>query len=363
MTLTRRSLLKQTAALAVASGFGPRLFAAETRPGAPAVIRIGIASPATGNPPSFAGGPLAIAHAQGSIEEEFRKDGTKVEWVFFKGQGPAVNEALTNHQLDFGFQGELPAVIGRSVGLPTRVVLAVGRRTNIYIATPPGSDIHSVADLRGRRVAVPKGTTFQLAFDRILTAHGLQERDVRIISMDSATATAALQSKDVEALVSSFDLLYAQSRGLAHVFYSTRDLPAATVHGQLVATNDFAQRYPDATRRVVRSVVKAARWSADEANRQEVFKLFARMGIPEEVWRAEYDGTSLTLRLSPLLDPFIIARYQQAMDEAARFGLIRRKFDVASWIDRSFLDAVLAEQKLNNFWPQYDAAGKPIASS
>jgi sulfonate transport system substrate-binding protein len=329
----------------------------------PPAIRIGIPAPPLGNPPTFAGGGFSVVHAQGLLEEEFRADGVKIEWVFFKGAGPAVNEALTSRQLDFGLQGELPAMIARSAGVATRVVMGGGRGSNIYLAAPPQSPINAVPDLRGRRVAVPKGTTLQLAFDRILAAHGLTEKDVRIVSLDSATATAALQSRDVDAVVGAFDLLYAQSRGLAQVFYSTHKLPVATFHGQLVVTDDFALNYPDATYRVVRAGLKATRWAADEANRETLFKLFARIGIPEEIWRKEYEGVPLAERLSPLLDPYIVARYELALKESLRFGLLRREFDVNAWIDRSFLDRALKDLKLAGFWKPQDAAGHPLANA
>ncbi|RBA24719.1 ABC transporter substrate-binding protein [Herminiimonas fonticola] len=124
----------------------------------PTTIRIGVAQPAVGNPPGIAGSTLAIAHAKDWREEEFKRDNIKVEWFFFKGAGPAVNEALTNDQLDFALQGDLPSIIGRAGGLKTKVILATSTRANIYLAVPPDSPIKTPKDIRGKRVAFFKGT-------------------------------------------------------------------------------------------------------------------------------------------------------------------------------------------------------------
>ena len=150
--VTRRSALARIGAAASAASLG-------AMPGAPAraatatAIRIGVAQPAVGTPPSFSASALAVAHAKGAFEDEFKADGIKIEWIFFKGAGPAVNEALTNHQLDFAVQGDLPAVVAKAAGLKTRLVLASGVRTNIYIGVPPDSPLKTVSDLRGKRVS------------------------------------------------------------------------------------------------------------------------------------------------------------------------------------------------------------------
>ena len=95
-----------------------------------------------------------------------------------------------------------------------------------------------------------------------------------------------------------------------------------------------------------------ARWRSDEANRDEVFRLWARPGTAKfEHWKEDYDGQPLRVRLSPLFDPFLTDRYRDAVEHAYQFRLIRSKFDVDRWIDRSFLQASLRELKLDGYWP------------
>src|ERR1700761_9664580 len=137
----------------------------------PAVIRIGVAQQGAGDPPTFGGSPAATVQQQQLLEKEFAADGIKVEWLFFKGAGPAVNEAIADKSLDFAFQGDLPAVLARANGLKTHLLLISGARVGIKVAVPADSDVRSLKDLKGRRVAMFRGTNLQLVADNALAAN------------------------------------------------------------------------------------------------------------------------------------------------------------------------------------------------
>jgi ABC-type nitrate/sulfonate/bicarbonate transport system substrate-binding protein len=62
--------------------------------------------------------------------------------------------------------------------------------SNIYISVPSDSSIQSVADLRGRKVAVTKGTATHRAIGNILEKLGMTEKDVRLINMETNVATS-----------------------------------------------------------------------------------------------------------------------------------------------------------------------------
>lgn len=79
----------------------------------PTEIRIGLPDQSAGSKP-FIRGPLGLAHIQKQLEKEFEPQGIKIQWSFFKGAGPAVNEALANKQLDVVYLGDLAAIIGRA---------------------------------------------------------------------------------------------------------------------------------------------------------------------------------------------------------------------------------------------------------
>src|SRR5690349_6454052 len=84
----------------------------------PSVIRIGFPNAGTGGRPLGGGSYPHNAHHLRAIDEEFKADGIKIEWKFFPGAGPALNESFANGLVDFAFgHGDLPVIVGRSTGL------------------------------------------------------------------------------------------------------------------------------------------------------------------------------------------------------------------------------------------------------
>lgn len=306
---------------------------------------------------------IVAAYTKGWVEQALAADGIQVEWLFFKGTGPAVNEALTNDQLDFAFQGDLPALIGRANRLATRVLMSTSSRTNVYVAVPPDSPARSVADLRGRRVAWAKGTMTQLPANRLLQAAGLSEREVRVVSLDTATQLAALTTKDVDAVFGSAVLLKQRNAGLARIVGSTRAQPGFTGQSVMLVTERFANAQPETVARVVQALVRSAHWASEPAHREEVLGLWARGGTPADVWREEFEGVDFKARLGPALDPFLTARLSQAVDDAQRYKLVRRGFEIEAWIDRGPVRQALKQLAIEGYWPAYGADGRPLPAA
>ncbi len=146
-------------------------------------------------------------HLKGLLEQEFKADGIQIRWSFLRGAGPAVNELYANGLVDFSALGDLPSVIGRAGGLKTKVLAGTFVRGNFYFSVPADSNIKSITDLRGKKIAVLKGTATQLGAVKVLESFGLKEKDVRLINMDTNTAKAALITKDVDATVGGYDYL------------------------------------------------------------------------------------------------------------------------------------------------------------
>ncbi len=328
----------------------------------PAVIRIGVATQGAGDPPTFGGSPAATVQQQGLLEKEFQPDGIKVEWVFFKGAGPAVNEALANHQLDFAFEGDLPAVLARANGIKTRLLLASGVRSDVKLGVPAGSEIHSIKDLKGHKVGIFRGTNMQLVVDGVLAANGLSERDLQVINLDTSSALAALAAKGIDASFSDFSLYKLQDLGLIKVIDESSSAgPQFTRQGHLLVLDDFDKAHPDLVQRVVTQFVQGSHWSSEESNRAAQFKLWAQSGIPEAVWATEYKNDQLKVRNSPLIDPFLIARYTAVANQALQLKLIRQPVEIDTWFEPVYLDHALHELKLEHYWTRYDASGKALS--
>jgi sulfonate transport system substrate-binding protein len=332
------------------------LFAQEKKP---KVIRIGASGGGYGKP--FPSNNIGIIQGKGFWEEEFKQDGIKIEWNIFKGAGPAINESFANNNIDIAGFGDFPAIVGKAGGLKTKLIAGHYVRNNAYIAVPYDSPIASVKELKGKKVGLSKGTLTQLTLNRILDANGLIEKDLKLYNLGGADGEAALAAKEIDAYVGGFSLIKLRTLGIAKIIYTTKeeDFPDKLKGaGQLLVTEEFANKYPDIVRRIVKIWVKAAAWAAEEKNREEVLALWARTGTPLSTYKEEYEGLPIKLVIVPLLDEFYINHYKEGVAFAKERGLIRNAFDVDKWIDKSYLEAALKELGLENFWSEYDAEGK-----
>lgn len=324
----------------------------------PAEIRIVFPGVGNGNRPFFGGTTTSTMHLRGMLEEEFRKDGIKVTWTFLRGAGPATNELYANGLADFSLLGDLPSIVGKASGLQTRVLAATGIRGNTYLAVPAESSIQSIKDLKGKRVAIFKGTNIQLAVNKLLAANGLTEQDIRAINMDTATSRAALITKDVDAVFGDYGLLTLRDQGAVRIVYNSAGDPRFLRHCSWIGSESFIKKYPEITKRVVKTLITAAKWESDnEANPAPVYQLWTKSGYTFTAFKEDRKGQSLKVLASPLLDGYIYDQYKHQVLDAQKYGLIKKTFDVDAWFEPRFLNAALKELGLTDFWKPVDASG------
>ncbi|AWP94318.1 ABC transporter substrate-binding protein [Bordetella holmesii] len=328
------------------------------------VVRIGVATAGGGDPITWGGSPGGVVRATQALEEAFKDDGVKVEWLFFKGAGPAVNEALSNKQIDFAYQGDLPQVVGRANGLKTKLLLVSGVRNNLYVVAPPASTLSRIEDLKDHKVSIFRGTNGHLVAINVLAAHGLAERDIKSVNLDTGSAQAALVSNGVDAAFGGYEWFKVRDKGLAKVIYSTQGQdPAFTRQASLLVREDFERENPAQVQKVVDVFVQAAKWASDEKNRDALFKIWEKSGVPYASWAAEFDKQDLAVRNSPLVDDFIIARYKAVAADALKEKLICRPVAIDGWFDTRYIDQALKTQGLTGHWTPFDASGLPASQA
>ncbi len=326
------------------------------------VLRIGVATAGGGDPVTFSGSPLGIVRNQQLLEKAFAGSGTDVQWFFFKGAGPAVNEALSNQQLDFAYQGDLPAVVGRSNGLDTKLLAAVGVRANLYLAVPKGSPIKRIEDLKGKKVAIFRGTNGHLVMINLLAEHGLTERDIKAINLDTGSSQAALISNGVDAAFGGRELFKLRDKGLIDIVYDNPEQNVRyTRQTALVVRTAYEKEHPDNVQKVVDTLVDAAKWTSEDSHRDAVFTEWAKSNEPAESLRADFTGVPLRDRASPLVDEFLVGRYQAVAEQAKQEKLIRRPVSIDGWFDTRYLNKALEAKGLEHFWTPYAPDGKQPA--
>src|ERR1700689_3226497 len=230
--LSRRNLLLS----ALFTGVMPRLVRAT---GQPTEIRIDWA---TYNPVSM------VLKGQGLLEKEFDKDGIGIRWVQSLGSNKAL-EFLNASSIDFGSTAGSAALLGRINGNPIKSVYVYSRPEWTALVTRKDTAINKIEDLKGKRVAVTRGTDPHIFLVRALLSVGMTEKDISEVLLQHPDGKTALIRGDVDAWAGLDPMMaQAQVEDGARLFYRNKD---ANTWGILNASEDFLKQYPDLTRRVI----------------------------------------------------------------------------------------------------------------
>ena len=262
--LSRRSLLAATLALALLPS--TRLSAADN----PKEIRIDWA---TYNPVSM------VLKEKQLLEKEFSKDGISIVWVQTLGSNKAL-EFLNAGSIDLGSTAGAAALVGKINGNPIKSIYVYSRPEWTALVTRKDTPIAKIADLKGKRVAVTRGTDPHIFLVRALQSVGLTEKDIAPVLLQHPDGKTALIRGDVDAWA-GLDPMMAQAEveDGARLFYRNKD---ANTWGILNAREQFLKDHPDIVRRVLAVYEEARKYSL--ANYNEEKRVFiAATKLPEAV--------------------------------------------------------------------------------
>ncbi len=228
---------------------------------------------ATYNPVSI------VIRSQGLLEKEFEKDGTKVRWVQTLGSNKAL-EFLNASSIDFGSTAGSAALVARINGNPIKSIYVYSRPEWTALVTRKDTGITKVADLKGKSVAVTRGTDPHIFLVRALADAGLSDKDVKFVLLQHADGRAALIRGDVDAWAGLDPMMAAAELDDGAVLFYRK--PEANTWGILNVREEFANEHPDIVTRVLKVYEQGRRWAL--ANPKELTKLFAETAkIPEKV--------------------------------------------------------------------------------
>lgn len=184
--------------------------------------------------------------------------GYNVTWVLSAGSNKA-NEGLRSKALDVGSTAGSAALVARANGSPIKVVdlYAGGEWTGLVVTKD--SPINSVADLKGKKVAVTKGTDPYFFLLQSLATAGLSPSDIEIVNLQHADGKTALERGNVDAW-SGLDPFIAQTiqQQGSRFIYRNRSF---NTYGVLDAREDFIADHPEALQAVVNSYEEARKWA------------------------------------------------------------------------------------------------------
>ena len=273
MVLSRRSLAGLAAAL-LSLSVAPVL-------AAPNEIRVDWA---TYNPLSL------VLKEKKLLEKEFEADKIAVRWVFSAGSNKAL-EFLNAGSIDIGSTAGAAALIAKINGNPIKAVGVFSRPEWTALVTRADSGVTKVADLKGKTVAVTRGTDPHIFLVRSLDSVGLTEKDVKLVLLQHADGKTALLRKDVDAWA-GLDPIMAQAEveeGAKLFFRKAED----NTWGVLNAREEFAQQNPQIVARVLKVYEEARQWALK--NPDELKKLLvAETKLPDAVIAKQLERTDLT---------------------------------------------------------------------
>jgi sulfonate transport system substrate-binding protein len=267
-------------------------------------------------------GIFPAVKARGTLEALFKPKGIAVRWIEFQF-GPPLLEALNTGNVDFGFTGDVPPIFAQVASANLYYVAALpASGNNEAIVVPKDSPIRTLADLKGKRIAIAKGSSAHNTALAALGKAGLKLADVTPVYLSPADAATAFNSDKVDAW-SIWDPYLALFEGKgARVVAFAGELHATSAF--FLANRSFTTAHPDFVGLLNQTFAEEARWAG--THRVEVARsLNEATGV--ELPALERAVNRLNLTVTPITDE-IAANQQVIADRFFALGLVPKHVNV-----------------------------------
>ncbi|MFC4709035.1 taurine ABC transporter substrate-binding protein [Enterococcus eurekensis] len=186
-----------------------------------------------------------VAISTQKFDQYFKDKGIETEFLFFDS-GVAANQALVSGSIDFAEMGYTNGVVALAKKLPVELIWlhdVIGE--NEALVVPENSKVQSVADLKGKKIAVPFSSTSHFSLLKALEEAGIRE-EVSLLDMETADIVAAWERNDLDAAY-TWEPTLSHLKDQGRVLLTSRDLAEKgymTSNIDLVH-KDFAKKYPE----------------------------------------------------------------------------------------------------------------------
>lgn len=264
-----------------------------------------------------------LLKARGNLDQRFKSQGIAVQWIQFPA-GPQMLEALNAGSLDYGHTGETPPIFAEAAGAP---LVYIGNEIpdpeGEAILVPKNSPLQKVAELKGKKVALNKGSNVHYLLVQALTAAGLQYSDIHPVYLPPADARAAFDQGNVDAWVIWEPYLTVAKRAVgARVLQDGKGLAANRQF--YLAAKPFAEQHPDRVKAIIEETEKVDSWT--KTHLQEAATLLSpQIGIDVPTLTEALRGRSY--QFEPIR-PETVAYQQKIADTFFKLGLIPKQVNV-----------------------------------
>lgn len=226
-------------------------------------------------------GTLTLLKGRGTLEKRLAEQGVGVKWTEFPA-GPVLLEGLNVGSIDFGTVGEAPPIFAQAAGAN---LVYVGNEpaspASEAIVVPKGSSLRTLADLKGKKIALNKGSNVHYLLLKALEKAGVAYADIQPVFLPPADARAAFERGSVDAWAIWDPFLAAAEKQLgARVLADGKGLVAN--YQFYLASRTYAEKHPDILRIVLDEVAKVDDWGRN--NPDEVATILsAQTGLSKDV--------------------------------------------------------------------------------
>ena len=280
---------------------------------------------------------------KGWVEEAFAADGTKVRWVLSLGSNKAL-EFLNGGSIDFGSSAGGAALVSKANGNPIKAVYVYSRPEWTALVTRPDTGIAKVEDLKGKRVAVTRGTDPHLFLLQSLAKVGLSEKDIKAVLLQHPDGGRALQAGQVDAWA-GLDPHMAQLEleSGAKLFHRA---PELNTYGVLNVREAFAKEHPQAVEKLLQVYERGRKYAIANPDELRGYLVAASKVTPEVAQKQLDERTDLS-------NPVIGDEHRKALIAAGTvlrdIGVLKAEVDVPALvndlIDSSFVDRVIVRKE------------------
>jgi sulfonate transport system substrate-binding protein len=269
-------------------------------------------------------GTLVLLKARGILEEKLKKIGFDVRWTEFPA-GPQLLEALNVGAVDFGTTGETPPIFAQAAGAPlVYIAHEPPAPTGEAILVPKDSPIKTVAELKGKNVALNKGSNVHYLLVKALEDAGLAYTDIKTTFLPPADARAAFERGAVDAWV-----IWDPFQAAAEIAIEARELRngegLVPNHQFYLGAQPFVDANPEAVDFVIDAIAEIDDWIKNNTATVAA-ELAPSVGIPENVLVRAVERQSYGVKP---LDASVIAQQQAIADTFFKLGLIPKEISIA----------------------------------
>ncbi|WP_158814589.1 sulfonate ABC transporter substrate-binding protein [Methylocapsa sp. S129] len=270
-------------------------------------------------------GTFLLLKARGLLERKLAPLGYSVAWTEFPG-GPQLLEALNVGALDFGITGEAPPIFAQAAGAPlVYVANEPPAPRGEEILAPKDSPIHSIAELKGKTVALNKGSNVHYLLVKALEKAGLKYTDIKTVFLTPADARAAFENGSVDAWAIWDPFAAAAEITLEARVLTNGEGGVAANREFYLAEQKFATANPAAVDAVLASVREIDDWAKDHID-QAASELSPAVGIPAPILKLALGRQSWGVQP---INADVTADQQKIADAFYGLGLIPKPIKIS----------------------------------